>query len=694
MLRQSLQVLRVNEALCELLGRPADDLVGHSILEFTHPDDIQRSIDKRESMQGGEDHARLVKRYIRADGSLVDAVVTTALVEPEDGEAYFFSQLQDVSAEHRAERQKTVITNLGRQALENADVMALTTDAMPLVREALGTANCVITRRLSSGFVRLIAADGHTVGPTLPAGPTCSQTGYSLSASEPILSNDLAGETRFSIPPVILENGLTRGISVAVPERGGRRYVIVAHARAESRPFSVQDARFLEAVAHVIGGALDRVATEQELRRRALEDPLTGLANRALLNTQLDAELRHARRLGDHVSVLMLDLDRFKVVNDTLGHTVGDALLRKVAARLRDCVREEDLVARPGGGEFAIVCTRTDTDHAVLEIARRVVDVIAAPFEIDDREVFVAASIGVAVSEPDCGAGEELLRDADAAMYRAKELGGGRFEVFDSAMRRRLIERMSLESDLRRALERDQLELYYQPLIDLTDERVVGFEALLRWRHPERGIVQPCDFIGIAEETGLIVPIGNWVLRQACAQLSRWPETIRISANLSPIQIRHDLIDEVGQLVSEYGISPGRLTLEITESLVLDPHTKPIIKKLRAIGVELALDDFGTGYSSLGTLQRFPLDLIKLDRTLIASLADGGGTAVVQAAVDLGRALDLRVIAEGIEGENQLATLRGLGCRLGQGFLFAKPLPLAEAQRLVDDTAAECEDAA
>ena len=395
--------------------------------------------------------------------------------------------------------------------------------------------------------------------------------------------------------------------------------MILAQAHASVRAFNLDDVRFLEAVAHVIAGACDRAASELELRRRALEEPLTGLANRALLNSQLEVELRHARRLDDCVCVLALDLDRFKVVNDTLGHTVGDSLLRRIAARLRTCVREEDLVARPGGDEFTIVCTRTATDHAIVEVAQRLVDVIVAPFEIEGRDVFITASVGVAVSEHGHETPEELLRDADTAMYRAKELGGGRFEAFDVALRHHLIERMTIERDLRHAVQRDQLLLHYQPVIELVGERIVGFEALLRWQHPERGLLAPDQFIHIAEETGLIVPIGSWVLRQVCAQLTQWPDEIRLSANLSALQIRPELVTEVELQLAKHRIAPGRLVLEITESLVLDPSIKPVIASLRALGVQLALDDFGTGYSSLGSLQRFPLDIVKLDRTLIES---------------------------------------------------------------------------
>ncbi len=686
-LSPQLAVLRANRALCALLGRTPDELLGRSILEFTHPEDVQRSLQQKSTMLARPAAGQLIKRYLRPDGAVIDAVVTTAYVEPdardsEDASPYFFSQLQDVTEQRRAERQKAVIAELGHGALECSDVMNLMAETVVQVRDTLAISACLIGRRLADGDVRVVAATDETLDLTVPRGQP-SQTAFTLSEKSPVLSNDLLDETRFSVPAMILTKGVRRGLSVPVPERIGARYAIVAHAPAEARPFRDEDARFLEAVAHVVGCALDRAASEEELRRRALEDPLTGLANRALLSSQLETELRHARRLGNRVSVLELDLDRFKAVNDTLGHTAGDLLLCQVAARLTACVREEDLVSRPGGDEFTIVATRTADDHAIASLAQRLVDSLAEPFELQGHEVFVTGSVGVAVSDQGIETPEELLRDADAAMYRAKELGGACYEVFDAALRDRLIERMEIEADLRHALERDELLLHYQPLIALDDDRVIGFEALIRWQHPERGMMRPDQFIPIAEETGLVVPLGSWVLRAVCEQLTRWPESIHVSANVSPLQVKPQLVDEVAELIARHDIAPRRLVLEITESLVLDPDTKPIVARLRELGVQLALDDFGTGYSSLGSLQRFPLDVLKLDRTLISSMTEDGGSAVVRAAIELGRALGVSVIAEGVEGHTQLRALRALGCRIGQGYLFARPMPASEAEAVL-----------
>ncbi|HEY3763952.1 MAG TPA: EAL domain-containing protein [Gaiellales bacterium] len=691
-LAPDLRLVRVNDALCDLLGRPAEDLTGHSILEFTHPDDLIPSVAKQKSIIKG-DGAPIRKRYVRPDGAVVHVMLTSAFVDPGDAEPYFFSQLQDVTEQHRAERQKAAIAALGRRALD-VDSRTLMNEATGIVCDILEAHSCLAFRRLADGEMRLAASSSDDGSGPLTVPIDASQTGYTVLRNESVVSNDLVAETRFAVPAIVFERGLRRALSVPVPERAGLRHALLVHAPASGRAFGVEDVRFVEAVANVLGGALDHAATEDELRRRALEDPLTGLGNRALLMSHLERELRHGARLGSRLSLLLLDLDRFKAVNDTLGHAAGDALLRQVATRLSACVRDEDIVARPGGDEFVVVSTRTDSDQAIARIAQRLIDAFAEPFQVEGRELSCGASMGIAVAVSGEETAGELLRDADVAMYRAKEIGGGRFEVFDATLRERLVERLTVEDDLRHALERDEFELHYQPLVALEGEDVVGFEALLRWRHPQRGLVQPLDFIEIAEETGLIRPIGSWVLQTACAELANMPEPIYLSVNLSALQVSHDLVDEVEGLLKRYELRADRLVLEITERLVLEPRTKPVVERLRGLGVHVALDDFGTGYSSLGSLQRFPIDVVKLDRVLLRALADESGPAVLTAVVELGRALGLRVIAEGIESRDQLDRLRHIGCVLGQGFLFARPLPLAEARRLVDPPADADRDAA
>jgi diguanylate cyclase (GGDEF)-like protein len=434
----------------------------------------------------------------------------------------------------------------------------------------------------------------------------------------------------------------------------------------------------------IAAGMLVRYLTGS-LRHRSLHDPLTGLANRQLYLDALDDALEQAREdeQGGHVAVLFLDLDGFKYVNDSLGHQVGDGLLEAVAERLQASARTDDLTARFGGDEFALLCPGVASEDDALAIGRRLNEALAAGFMVGEHELRVSASIGVAISgsaEADSGV---LLRDADAAMYAAKARGRARCELFGASLRRRMVERLSIENDLRPALERDQLEVHYQPIVSLESARIVGVEALIRWQHPERGLVSPAEFIPVAEETGLIVPIGRMVLERACVQIAAWDASggplagISLSVNLSARQLPHpELLANIQTALRRARIAPSRLTLELTESTLMDEDAGPAetLAALRRSGIRLALDDFGTGYSSLAYLQRFALDEIKLDRSFVAGVGHGGSEdAIIGAVLALARALRIPVVAEGIEQEDQARTLRGLGCALGQGYLYSRP---------------------
>jgi diguanylate cyclase (GGDEF)-like protein/PAS domain S-box-containing protein len=684
--------VRVNRAFADMLGYAPEALVGQSPLDIVHPDDRDRTIARRDAAVDGQTPAAREMRFVRSGGEVVDVMATSAIVHDDSsGESYFFSQFQDISERRRAERQKAAIATLGDLALAASDVRPLTHEAVRLVAETTGAYQASLLRSMPGGEELRFDARSSGAVPDVGAipGGTASQAGYTLLHDQPIVSNDLANETRFAVPSGTLAAGLRRGASVPVRRRGGSTHVLIVHERDGDRFFGDDTARFLEAVANVLASALDRIDAEDELRRRALEDPLTGLANRALLGSQLEYALHAAARHGGEVAVLLLDLDRFKYLNDTLGHSGGDELLREVAMRLRAEVRDEDVVARLGGDEFVVVCADRVGDAAIAEIAQRIVDVLAEPFAIAGREMFAAASVGVAVGGAGASA-EGLLRDADAAMYRAKEQGGGRYEIFDAELRARLVQRVSTEAALRRALERDELTVRYQPVVEPATGRVAGFEALLRWHHPERGVVSPGDFIPIAEETDLILPIGRWVLRTACAQAALWQERrpddpVTIAVNLSPRQVTPDLVGEVAAVLAETGLPASGLMLEITESLLLEQaSTIGVVSDLRALGVRVALDDFGSGYSSLSYLQSFPLDVVKLDRGFVQALDESeASAAVVKAAIDMAGALGLEVVAEGVEREAQLVRLRDLGCPLVQGFLFAPALEPDEAAELL-----------
>jgi diguanylate cyclase (GGDEF)-like protein len=451
----------------------------------------------------------------------------------------------------------------------------------------------------------------------------------------------------------------------------------------------------------------DRKQAEDQLAHQALHDGLTGLANRNLVMDRLDHALALARRSDAPLAVLFLDLDNFKLVNDSLGHQIGDQLLIAVAARLDEVLRAGDTVARPGpgtvarlgGDEFLLLCDALPSEQDAIHIAQRIAAALSQPIVIGENELFVTASIGIALNSPGADA-ESLIRDADAAMYRAKERGRARYEVFDQAMRARILGRIRNENELRQAIDRDELELFYQPIVSLKDGGIASVEALVRWRHPERGLLSPIDFVPLAEDSGLILALGEWVLRAACRQFARWYDAdadclpFGGSVNVSPRQFADSQFPvTVANALRDAALDPSRLALEITESALMEESATSgtMLEQLKAQGTRLVLDDFGTGYSSLSYLQRLPVDVLKLDRSFIAPLGDQTeGAQIVAGVVQMAKALKLAVVAEGVETMDQLTALQRLGCDLAQGYFFAKPtsaeamtalLDLARAQR-------------
>jgi diguanylate cyclase (GGDEF)-like protein len=420
-----------------------------------------------------------------------------------------------------------------------------------------------------------------------------------------------------------------------------------------------------------------------QLARQAFRDSLTSMPNRALFMDRLSHALTRTERRGEQLAVLFLDLDRFKVVNDSLGHSVGDQLLVGVSQRLAACLRPEDTIARLGGDEFAILLEDVKDDRAPTSVADRLTAELQQPFKVEGREVIITVSIGIAMSTAKRMTPEDILRDADLAMYHAKGKGKARYEVFDKSMNAPAQERMDLELDLRNAVTRGEFILHYQPVVDLPSGRITEVEALVRWKHPRRGLLFPADFVGLSEETGLIVPLGRWVLHEACRQTRQWqlasPGTpLAISVNISARQLQQPgLVEEIAAVLRDTRLNPSTLRLEITETVVMHdaPATLAKLEALKALGVQLAIDDFGTGYSSLGYLKRFPVDTLKIDRSFVKGI--GGNvedSAIVRAVITVAKSLNLSVTAEGIETAEQLEQLRTLGCDHGQGYFFAKPL--------------------
>ena len=437
-----------------------------------------------------------------------------------------------------------------------------------------------------------------------------------------------------------------------------------------------------------------RKSVEEQLAKDALYDPLTGLPNRAFFTNLLERSVRRVRRRDEYkFALLFLDLDRFKLVNDSLGHETGDELLVGVAERLERCLRPGDVVARLAGDEFCILVDSIRGTQDAFHVAERVQEELKAPFLLSGHRIFASASIGIASSDDYTGDPENLLRDADTAMYRAKARGRARVEVFDKAMHARAMRILELESDLRTALEQRQFRLVYLPVVSLVSGKITGLEALVRWEHPERGLVPPAEFVPVAEETGVIMSLGLWVLEEACTHMAKWKERfpayeeLTISVNLSAKQLQQaDLVNQVANVLEQTGIEPERLKLEVTETVLMDDpdYSTSVVQKLNDLGIQVQIDDFGTGYSSLSYLNRLHIDTLKIDRSFINSLgAPGERAVVVQAIIRLARELGINVIAEGVETSEQLDSLRTLECEHGQGFLFSQPLSAEETVRLL-----------
>jgi diguanylate cyclase (GGDEF)-like protein len=452
----------------------------------------------------------------------------------------------------------------------------------------------------------------------------------------------------------------------------------------DSRLPTEEERQLLERATSLAAVAIERREFESALEHQALHDELTGLPNRTLLLDRIEQALARNRRLGHRLAVLFVDLDGFKLINDSLGHAAGDQLLRQVAARFAEAVRDGDTVGRFGGDEFLVLCEEVDDEAGAVAVADRLAQALEAPLEVADSEAFVRASIGVALAEPDGSVNaESLVRNADVAMYRAKAQGRDRTALFEEDLHRQVVARLDLERDLHRAIDDDQLVLHYQPIVRLADSQVVATEALVRWERPERGLVSPGDFIPLAEDTGLIVPIGRWVLERACRQARRWADLpggpLEMTINLSGRQLaRRGFVDDLEAIVAASGVDPTSLCFEVTESVLADDEDLPqVLGRIKDLGSRLAIDDFGTGYATLDYVRRFSMaDQLKIDRSFVAGIEDvrSPDVAIVSAAIVLANALGFTVVAEGVETEVQLGVLRGLGCERAQGFYFSQPV--------------------
>lgn len=583
----------------------------------------------------------------------------------------------------RAAHQQRLIARFGQKALSDAGLDDLFEHAAAVAAEGLGLEFAEVSQCPSDGSGLVLRAavgfDSRSIGHPMSAPGLLTQSAQVLATAAPVIVNDHPGEAPGGCA-LLQRHGVRSGLGVPIPGPKGPRGVLGVYTRSE-RNFGAKHIDFLQSVANTLATAVDRVDAEGRLTHLAQFDTLTGMPNRSLVMDRLSQALAHAERHDWRVDVMFLNLDRFKIVNDTLGHASGDELLRQAAQRLRACVRASDTVGRFGGDEFAIVLPKPD-DAAT--VAKRVMAALAEPFQLDGEAVYVSASIGISVFPEDGRDAHGLLRCADVAMNQAKQRGRNTFLFYLRQMNEQAVQRLQLESQLRNALERDEFLLHYQPKVNIASGEISGFEALLRWQHPVRGMVPPLEFIGILEETGMIVAVGEWVLRTVCRQLARWRADglpLRpVAINLSARQFQEKGLDElVRTIVAEEGGDPAMLEFELTESMLMadaDAAARTL-GALKAYGVRLSVDDFGTGYSSLAYLKRFPLDALKIDRSFMRDVTtDPNDASIALAIIRLAHSLRLDVVAEGVETAEQMQFLRSHDCDQMQGFYFSRPLPL------------------
>ncbi|WP_433300980.1 putative bifunctional diguanylate cyclase/phosphodiesterase [Actinoplanes sp. CA-030573] len=585
-----------------------------------------------------------------------------------------------------------------RQAARNSELVESLSERQRLLEHLSGIQRAIARRAPLARVLDMIAVGAHEM---------LGEDGVALWLLDDDEPDMLVMASEIGLPkqiarrrPAILDDGLPTGadpgvVSLAVPVHQSGTVVgaLEVTAYGSGREYGKRDEDILHAFAEHASLAITDAKTFHALNK-ASHDQVTGLVSRSPFMEQLQRGLSIAGRAGDRLGLLFVDLDGFKLVNDSLGHAAGDAVLAEVAARLRACVRSIDTVARLGGDEFAILLAGFETEDEVIAVADRVLDQIGRPFDLTGQDIFIGASVGVTFSTPASPDADALVRDADLAMYHAKRTGKGRYEVFRSEMQEAFEKTVNLATDLRLALERDEFVVYYQPICALADGELTGLEALVRWRHPTRGLVAPMDFIPAAEETGLIIPIGHRVLYEACRSTSAWnqrralagmPE-LTIHVNVSTRQLRDDTAGLVAEVLRETGLAASRLVLEITESHpALDlAKVREQLLRFKDLGVGLAIDDFGTGYSSLLALRQFPVDTIKVDKSFVDDV-DGYDSDLTRAIVGLGLTVRRGVIAEGVESESQRAALLDYGCLLGQGYLFAPPLDHAATTALVSE---------
>jgi diguanylate cyclase (GGDEF)-like protein/PAS domain S-box-containing protein len=683
------RIVEVNRAAQETLGYSRPQLTGRTIAEtFAPPSDEhprRRALARHLATGGGPLLGqRMEISARRADGEEIPAEVTVTRTHVK-GKAFFTVHLRDITNAKRAERLQAALYRISDASAAIEDMAGVYSAIHRIIGEFMYARNLYIALKAEAAGGPLsfpyFVDEADAAPPEVKEAKTL--TDYVLRTGEPLLAS-----------PAVFADMVERGevemvgspsvdwLGVPLKKQGQSFGVLVVQSYDPAVRFTEADKDILTFVSHQIASALERKRAEARIEHLAYHDMLTGLPNRRLLLDRLELAVAQARRDKSQIAVLFLDLDRFKVINDSLGHTAGDTVLQAMAQRLKSQVRKGDTVARVGGDEFTVVIRNVRHPVDTAKVADLIQSALREPLMIGGRELFVTGSIGIAIYPNDGTEVEALLKNADTALHRAKEQGLDSFRLFAASMNAEAVQRLRLESELRRALSREELYVHYQPVVDLSTGRIPVMEALLRWRNPEHGLVSPADFIPIAERTGLLSTIGPWVLRRACQQARTWQREghrVSVAVNISPRQLHHvDIVRHVVEALDGASLEASLLELEITESsAMLNPEaTIQTLHALKSLGVRISIDDFGMGYSSLSLLQRLPIDTLKIDRSFVRDIhTDPGDAAIATAVITLAHSLKLKVVAEGVETQEQLAFLSERRCDSVQGFLLSPPVP-------------------
>ena len=694
-----------DDRMYELYGAPRERAITYEVWKsYIHPDDLPKQEAQLERISAENGRGQMVLRILHAYENVRYLHIAKAVTWGMRGnELKVVGTAIDITRRKQAElaiqqhaMQQGLIAAFGQQALASTDLDELWDQAAVITCKGLTVDFCKVLQLAPDKCSFILKAGSgwqdEWIGHHISTTDENTQNQFVLASLEPVLVEDFRAETRFKPSEILKTHGIRSGVDVLISGAGGPYGVLGSYSRDELR-FTQGSISFLQSLANVLATAIDRKSAEERLTFLAQFDPLTGLPNRSLFLDRLGQAMEQAQRNRGRIGVVFADLDRFKIVNDTMGHSIGDKLLVQVAQRLQECVRSGDTVARLGGDEFAFILSNLAHAEDATVVAEKVIAALSLVFELEGQEVYISASLGISIYPGDGTDADSLLRNADTAMFQAKEHGPAIYQFYLPQMNERAVARLKMETQLRGALARHEFVLHYQPKVSLVSGAITGFEALLRWYHPARGLVPPLQFISVLEDTGLIVAVGEWVVRTVCEQIKKWQgEGLvlhPVSINLSARQFQQQDLDSViGRTLKITGINPCLLEFELTESVLMKEAetAATALQNLKAFGVQISMDDFGTGYSSLAYLKRFPLDILKIDRTFIRDVTTGTDDAkIVVAMINLAHSLELKVVAEGVETKAQLDFLIHHGCDEMQGYYFSRPLPPESAlQALVE----------